>query len=184
MSRLQKKYKNEVTKKLSKAFGVKNLLELPKIEKAVVNMGVGDAVKNKEIIEEARADLAKLTGQLPSVRPARASVASFSLRKGVPIGLKVTLRGRRMYEFLDKLFSIVLPRLRDFRGLSRNSFDKFGNYTLGLTEHTLFPEVELGKIGSRGLEVTIVTSTSEKEKAEELLENLGMPFKKKEGEGK
>ena len=182
MSRLQEKYNNEIIKKLSKSFGIKNHLALPKIEKVVVNMGIGEAAKNKEILEEARKDLANLTGQLPSVRLARVSVASFGLRRGAPVGLKVTLRGKRMYEFLDKLFSIVLPRLRDFRGLSRDSFDKFGNYTLGLTEHTLFPEVELGKIGSRGLEITIVTSTDDSQKAGDLLESLGMPFKKKEGE--
>jgi large subunit ribosomal protein L5 len=182
MSRLQEKYKGEVTNKLSESFGIKNHLAVPKIEKVVVNMGIGEASKNKEILKEAREDLAKLTGQLPSVRLARVSVASFGLRKGTPVGLKVTLRGKRMYDFLDKLFSIVLPRLRDFRGLGRDSFDKFGNYTLGLAEHTLFPEVELGKIGSRGLEITIVTSTEDKKKAVALLESLGMPFKKKGGE--
>lgn len=180
MSRLQEKYNSKVSKTLSEAFGVTNPLALPKVEKVVVNMGIGEAAKNKEILEGARSDLAKLTGQLPSVRLARVSVASFGLRKGAPVGLKVTLRGKRMYEFLDKLFSIVLPRLRDFRGLKRDSFDKFANYTLGLTEHTLFPEVELGKIGSRGLEITIVTNTNDRERSEKLLETLGMPFKKED----
>ncbi|MBN1168728.1 50S ribosomal protein L5 [Candidatus Woesebacteria bacterium] len=184
MSRLQEKYYSEVTKKLSKSFGIKNMLALPKIEKVVVNMGIGEATKNKELLEEARTDMAKFTGQLPSIRLARVSVASFGLRKGSPVGLKVTLRGKRMYEFLDKLFSIVLPRLRDFRGLNRDSFDKYGNYTLGLTEHTLFPEVQLGKIGSRGLEITIVTNTENKKQAEDLLENMGMPFKKNDQESK
>lgn len=184
MNRLLDKYNNEVVKELSRSLGVKNDLALPKIDKVIVNMGIGDATKNREILEEARADLAKLTGQLPSIRLARVSVASFALRKGAPVGLKVTLRGNRMYEFLDKLFSIVLPRLRDFRGLRRDSFDKFGNYTLGLAEHTLFPEVQLGKIGSRGLEITIVTSTNNRKEAELLLENLGMPFVKKDTERK
>jgi large subunit ribosomal protein L5 len=184
MSRLQKKYSDEVTKKLGERFGIKNELALPKIEKVVVNMGIGEATKNKELLKQAREDMAKLTGQLPSVRLARVSVASFGLRRGQPVGLKVTLRGKRMYDFLDKLFTIVLPRLRDFRGLSRDSFDRNGNYTIGLTEHTLFPEVELEKIGSRGLEVTIVTSTDDNEKAESLLEEIGMPFKKKDGEDK
>lgn len=179
MSRLQDTYNNKVTKGLSKTFNIDNSLALPKIKKVVVNMGIGDAIKNKEILEEAKKDMTQLTGQIPSVRLARLSVASFALRKGAPIGLKVTLRGKRMYDFLDKLFSVVLPRLRDFRGLKRGSFDKHGNYTLGLTEHTLFPEVELGKIGSRGLEVTIVTNVDDNKMAEKLLEELGMPFKKK-----
>jgi len=178
--RLKEKYENEVSKKLSKEFGIKNSMAIPKILKVVVNMGVGDTVKDKGVLEKARNDLAALTGQLPTTRAAKVSVASFSVREGMPVGLKVTLRGVKMYTFLDKLFSIVLPRLRDFRGVSVKSFDKNGNYTLGIEESTVFPEVDLAKTKSRGLEVTIVTSTDDIEKAEKLLKYIGMPFKKEE----
>ncbi len=178
MNRLKEKYEKEIVKSLAAEFDIKNLLAVPKISKVVVNMGIGDAAKNKELLEAAKEDLAKITGQLPSVRPAKLSVASFGIREGVPVGLKVTLRGGRMYDFLDKLFSIVLPRLRDFRGVPLKSFDRYGNYSLGITEHTVFPEIEMGKIGARGLEVTIVTDTKDVKKSKRLLTLLGMPFQK------
>lgn len=179
MSRLKEKYEKEVQDKLASEFSIKNKMALPKITKVVVNTGIGDVIKNKEALKQAKEDLAKITGQAPSVREAKHAVASFSLRAGMPVGLKVTLRGRRMYDFLDRLFSVVLPRLRDFRGLSLKSFDQGGNYTLGIEEHTVFPEIDLTKSGTRGLEVTIVTNTKDKKKAKRLLELMGMPFEKK-----
>jgi len=178
MGRLSEKYEKEVKGKLMKKLAVKNKLAIPRVSKVVVNMGVGEAIKNKNILEQAKSDLAAITGQMPQVRQAKVSVASFGLRRGMPVGLKVTLRGERMYAFLDKLFSVVLPRLRDFRGVSRKSFDQFGNYSLGIAENTVFPEVDLAKSQPRGLEVTIVTSTDDKDEARELLELLGVPFAK------
>ncbi len=178
MSRLKNKYHKEIVNKLSKEFDIKNKLAVPRVSKVVVNMGIGDAAKNKELLKAAKENLSKITGQLPSVRPAKLSVASFSIRAGVPVGLKVTLRGDRMYNFLDRLFSIVLPRLRDFRGVSLKSFDKNGNYSLGIVDQSVFPEVEMGKAGSRGLEVTIVTDTNNVKKSKRLLTLLGMPFQK------
>lgn len=180
MSRLQKKYQQEIIPLLKKEFGVKNDMAVPKLSKIVINTGFGDAGKNKEGFEQMKKDLAAITGQMPSVRAAKVSVASFSLREGMPVGLKVTLRGSRMYDFLDKLITIVLPRLRDFRGVSLKSFDKHGNYSLGISGHTVFPEIDLIKSGARGLEVTIVTSVDDVEKSRKLLELLGMPFEKEE----
>jgi large subunit ribosomal protein L5 len=153
MSRLKEKYEKEVQNKLSSEFSIKNSMAVPKITKVVVNAGIGDALKNKEALAQAKEDLAKITGQ--------------------------TLRGRRMYDFLDRLFSIVLPRLRDFRGLSTKSFDQGGNYTLGIEEHTVFLEIDLANYGTRGLEISIVTNTKDKKKAKRLLELMGMPFEKK-----
>lgn len=178
MSRLRKKYEKEIVPKLAKELGERNFLAVPKISKVIVNMGIGDAIKSKGLLEQTKDDLAKITGQLPSVRPAKAAVASFSLRRGMPVGLKATLRGNRMYDFLDKLIAITLPRLRDFRGVSVKSFDKQGNYTLGLYEHTVFPEVDTGRSKARGLEITIVTNTDDVAKARKLMELLGMPFEK------
>lgn len=180
MNRLKEKYEKEVVAQLLKELGVKNRMAAPRVVKVIVNMGTGDALKNKELLAQAKLDLAKITGQAPSVRPAKAAVASFSIRRGMPVGLKVTLRGEKMYDFLDKLFSIVLPRLRDFRGVSLKSFDKEGNYTIGISEHSVFPEVDIGKLRARGLEVTIVTSADDVEKSRRLLELLGMPFEKNE----
>lgn len=178
-SRLQEKYEKEVAPKLREEFGIKNKMAAPKLVKVVVNSGTGDTTKNKEVIATFSTELAQITGQKPSVRAAKVSIASFNLRRGMPIGLSVTLRGRRMYDFLDKVFSIVLPRLRDFRGVSDTSFDRFGNYTLGFSEHTVFPEIDLTKTKvARGLEMTIVTSAGSKEKAKRLLELLGMPFQR------
>ena len=182
IQRLKNKYDNEVAAQLIKEFGIKNNMDVPKMEKIVVNVGVGDAVKDKAVLDRVSQDLAIITGQLPSVKAARVSVASFGVRKGMPVGVKVTLRGERMYSFFDKLVSIVLPRLRDFRGVSLNSFDKSGNYTLGIREHNVFPEIDISKSGTRGLELTIVTNTKDREKSKRLMELLGMPFEKGEKE--
>lgn len=178
-SRLKDKYESEVAPTLMEEFGIKNPMAIPKIIKVVVNMGVGEMAKNKEIGPSLSRDLAMVTGQKPSTRLAKVSIATFGVRRGMPVGLSVTLRGARMYDFLDKLVSIVLPRLRDFRGVSAKSFDVKGNYTLGLTEHSVFPEVDLAKATSpHGLEISIVTTSGSPEKAKRLLELLGMPFEK------
>jgi large subunit ribosomal protein L5 len=180
-TRLEERYKKEVLKKLSEVFNIKNSMAVPKVEKVVVNSGIGGITKDKEIMKATQRDLAVITGQLPSIQKAKISVASFNLRKGMPVGLKVTLRGRRMYDFLDRLFSIVLPRLRDFRGLSGESFDARGNYTLGIQEHVVFPEVDSSKVAKPfGLEITIVTNSKNIEQSKKLLELLGMPFEKKD----
>lgn len=151
----------------------------PKVEKVVLNMGIGVLKDDKGAIEKVSSELAAIAGQKPALRPARKSVAGFNVRKGEPVGLKVTLRGRRMQAFLQKLFNFVLPRLRDFRGVSKDSFDQNANFTLGISEHAVFPEISLGEIGKvRGLEITIVTNTKDKEKAMKLMEELGMPFSK------
>lgn len=165
---------------LKKEFSIKSDLAVPKLEKIVVNMGVGDAIKNKELRDSLAKDMATITAQTPSIRLAKISVAGFNLRKGMPVGLAVTLRRDKMYSFLDRLFSIVLPRLRDFRGLSKKGIDKQGNYSLGIKEHTVFPEIDPTKATAHGLEITIVTSTKEKDKAKKLLEYLGIPFEKEE----
>lgn len=181
MTNLKTKYEKEVLPQLAKEFGATSVTALPKIAKVVVNMGVGELSKNKEALAATKADLAAITGQAPSVREARLSVASFNLREGSPVGLTVTLRGERMYAFLERLFAIVLPRLRDFRGVKTTSFDSHGNYTLGLAEHTVFPEIDSTKTGNpRGLEITIVTTTDDREQALRLLTLLGMPFEKAE----
>lgn len=175
---LEEKYINVVTSQLKKEFGIKNTLAVPKIEKVVINMGVGDAIKNREILQKASDDLAAITGQKPSIRQAKISVASFGVRKGMSVGLKVTLRSKRKYLFLDKLISIALPRLRDFRGISHKGFDKQGNYSLGIREHSVFPEIDITKSSPRGLEITIVTSTNDVDKSKRLLQLLGLPFEK------
>lgn len=179
MSRLKEKYEKEVKEALAREFGIKNKLAIPRVQKIVINMGVGEAAKNQQNMEALRRDMAIIAGQFPSTRAAKLSIASFSLRAGMPVGLSVTLRGEKMYSFLDRLVSIVLPRLRDFRGVSVKSFDKFGNFTLGFTEHTVFPEVDSTKSASpHGMEVTIVTSAGDVVKSKKLLEALGMPFQK------
>lgn len=179
-SRLKEKFEKEVRAKLASDFDIKNTMAVPTVKKVVLNMGIGEISKNKELRESLTRDLATIAGQTPSIRRARVSIASFNLRAGMPVGLAVTLRGDKMYSFLDKLFSIVLPRLRDFRGVSDNSFDKSGNYTLGIAEHTLFPEIDIAKTPNpKSMEATIVVASSDKEKSKKLLEMLGMPFEKK-----
>ncbi|ADY72863.1 50S ribosomal protein L5 [Desulfurobacterium thermolithotrophum DSM 11699] len=177
--RLKEKYEKEVVPLLMKKFGYKNIMEVPKIEKIVVNMGVGEAVQNIKALENAMNDLALITGQKPSVRRAKRSEAGFKLRKGMPIGAKVTLRRDRMYEFLDRLISVALPRVRDFKGLSPKSFDGRGNYNFGLDEQTVFPEIDYDKVDKiRGMNITIVTTAETDEEAKALLEAFGFPFRK------
>lgn len=178
--RLQERYEKEVIKILTQEFNIKNNMAVPVLAKVVINMGTGSVAENKERVENLKKDIAAISGQKPSVRLAKVSIATFSLRKGMPVGLSVTLRKDMMYSFLDKLFSIVLPRLRDFRGVSRRSFDKGGNYTLGVTEHSVFPEVDITKVVPHGMEITIVIEGSDRKISERLLELLGMPFEKGE----
>lgn len=181
MGRLKEKYNKEIKAELIKELSIKNPMATPSLVKVVVNMGIGEAAKNKPGMEALKKDLSTITGQAPSTRNAKVSIASFSLRAGMPVGLSATLRGERMYSFLDRLFSIVLPRLRDFRGVSDKSFDKEGNYTMGLSEHTVFPEIDPTKSASpHGMEITIVTNAHDMVKSKLLLEKLGMPFAKKE----
>ena len=176
--RLKEKYQTEVAPKLAEEFSIKNKMAIPKVVKVVINTGIGDTLKDKTLLESAIQDLKTITGQMPEIKKAKVSVASFGLRKGMNVGLKVTLRGERMYSFLDKLFSIVLPRLRDFRGVPTKSFDKSGNYTLGIREHNVFPEIDITKTHIRGLEITIVTNTNDLSQSRKLLEYLGMFFEK------
>lgn len=180
MTNLQQKYEKEIKAILAKEFDIKNIMAVPKVNKVVINMGIGKDTKNKELKESLQKDLATISGQKPSIKLAKVSIASFNLRRGMPVGLAVTLRGDRMYDFLHRLFSIVLPRLRDFRGLPKKSLDKGGNFTLGLTEQIVFPEIDQAKSTPHGLEITIVTSTKDSKKAERLLELLGLPFERKE----
>ncbi len=177
-SRLREKYQNDVIPALQKEFGYKNLNAVPRVTKVVVNMGLGEATQNAKIIDTGTDELSRITGQKAAVRRAKKSIAQFKVREGMPIGAMVTLRGERMYEFLDRLVAIALPRVRDFRGVSPNSFDGRGNYTLGLREQLLFPEIDYDKIDkTRGMEVSIVTSASNDEEGRRLLGLLGMPFR-------
>ncbi|MCS7257648.1 MAG: 50S ribosomal protein L5 [Thermomicrobium sp.] len=176
--RLKRQYREEVVPKLMQEFGYPHRFAVPRLEKIVLNIGLGEAVSNPKAIDYAMNDLAAITGQRPVVRRARKSIAGFKLRKGMPIGVMVTLRGNRMWDFLDRLIAIALPRIRDFRGVSARSFDGRGNYTLGLREQIVFPEVDYDKIDKvRGLEVTIVTTARTDVEAKRLLELLGMPFR-------
>lgn len=176
---LQEKYEKEVVPLLQKEFGLKNRMAVPKIEKVVVNVGLGEVLTNKNLINIVSKQLAVICGQKPQTTVAKRSISTFKLRAGMPIGLKVTLRGRRMYDFLLKLISIVLPRVRDFRGLKTASFDKAGNYSLGFEEQTIFPEISFDDIDKiRGLEVTVITTAHEKKLALRLLTLLGFPFAK------
>lgn len=184
MQKLKEKYNSEVVTKLMEEFDIDNRMAVPKVTKATLNMGIGDTLKNKGALEAAKRDLATISGQEPSIRAAKISVASFSIRRGMTVGLKVTLRGEKMWAFLDRLFSVVLPRFRDFRGLSLKSFDNFGNYTLGIVEHVVFPEIDFAKSQPRGLEVTITTNAGDKKISKRMLELLGMPFEKKEEDKK
>jgi len=179
MIRLKEKYIKEVAPELQRIRGYKNVMEIPRLEKISVNIGMGEAITNAKAMDAARADLAAITGQAPVVTRSKKSIANFKLRKGMAIGIKVTLRGQRMYEFLDKLMNAVLPRIREFQGVPRDGFDGRGNYSLGFKEQIVFPEIEYEKIDKiRGLQVNIVTTAKTDEEARLLLELLGMPFTK------
>ena len=179
MNRLQERYTNEITKNLMKKFGYKSTMQIPKMEKIVINMGVGDAVNNSKFLEEAVEELTLISGQKPIVTTAKKSIAGFKVREGQAIGCKVTLRSERMYEFLDKLVSISLPRVRDFRGVPKNSFDGRGNYTLGVKEQLIFPEIDFDKVAKlRGMDIVFVTTAKTDEEGRALLTELGMPFAK------
>ncbi len=179
MSWLKEYYQEEVVPRLKEKFGYKNIYEVPRLEKICVNMGLGEAVSNPKIIDQAVEELAIITGQKPKICKARKSIAGFKLRKGMPIGVMVTLRKNRMYDFLARLIHVALPRVRDFRGLSRAGFDGRGNYTLGITDHTIFPEIDTNKVEKiKGMSITIVTTAETDEEAYELLKALGMPFRR------
>lgn len=178
MDRLQEKYINEVVPALTEKFGYKNVMELPKIAKIIINMGVGEAVGNPKALDAAVNDLTIIAGQKPILTRAKKSLAAWKLRQGMPIGAKVTLRGVRMYQFLDKFMNVALPRVSDFRGISANSFDGRGNYAIGLKEQLIFPEIEYDKIDKlRGMNIVVVTTAKTDEEARELLKLMGMPFK-------
>ncbi|MDD6215051.1 MAG: 50S ribosomal protein L5 [Firmicutes bacterium] len=177
MSRMQDKYKNEVAPALMTKFGYKSTMQIPKLEKIVINIGMSDAKENPKVIDSAMNDLALITGQRPIVTKAKKSVANFKLREGMNIGCKVTLRSEKMYEFLDRLFSIALPRVRDFKGINPNSFDGRGNYSLGIKEQLIFPEIDYDKIDKiRGMDIIMVTTAKTDEEARELLSLMGAPF--------
>ncbi|MGI6697891.1 MAG: 50S ribosomal protein L5 [Clostridiales bacterium] len=179
MSRLLDKYHNEAVPALMEKFGYKNIMEVPKVEKVIINMRVGEAKENAKALEAAVNDLSVISGQKPVITRAKKSVAAFKIRTGMPIGCKVTLRGQRMYDFLDKLFNIALPRVRDFRGISPDAFDGRGNFALGIKEQLIFPEIDYDKIEKiRGMDVIIVTTGKTDEEARELLRILGVPFRK------
>jgi large subunit ribosomal protein L5 len=179
MSRLKEKFSKEVTPALMSKFEYTSVMQVPKVDKIVINMGVGDAVQNSKALDAAVEDLTIISGQKPVVTKAKKSIAGFRLREGMPIGAKVTLRGERMYEFLDKLISVSLPRVRDFRGVSKKSFDGRGNYTLGVKEQLIFPEIDYDKVSKvRGMDIVIVTTANSDEEARELLTQFGMPFQK------
>lgn len=181
MNRMQERYNTEIVPALRKAFDLNNIMQVPRIEKVVVNIGMGEAMDNPKALEAAVSDLTIITGQKPVMTKARKSIANFKLREGRLIGTKVTLRGERMWAFLDRLLSTALPRVRDFRGVSANAFDGRGNYTLGLRDQLIFPEIEYDKIDKlRGMEVTIVTTAKNDDQSRVLLQMLGMPFSKKE----
>ena len=179
MARLKETYQKEIVDAMTKKFGYKNVMQVPKLEKIVVNMGVGEAKENSKILDTAMAELAIITGQKPVATKAKHSIANFKLREGMAIGCKVTLRGEKMYEFLDRLVNLALPRVRDFRGVNPNAFDGRGNYALGIKEQLIFPEIEYDKVDKiRGMDVIVVTTAHTDEEARELLTQFGMPFKK------
>ncbi len=178
MARLKDKYKNEIAPAIAKEFGIENPMAIPRIEKVVVNMGVGEAISNAKILDTAVEELRSITGQKPVVTKAKKSIASFKLRQGMNIGTMVTLRGERMYEFLDRLISVALPRVRDFRGISGKAFDGRGNYTLGIREQLIFPEIDFNKVDkTRGMNISIITTAQTDEQSRALLKALGMPFR-------
>ena len=179
MSQLKEKYKQDIIPSLMKLYGYKNKMQVPKLDKVVLNIGLGEATQNAKALEAAERDLVAISGQHPVITRSKKSIAAFKLREGMPIGLKVTLRGERMYDFFDKLVNAVLPRMRELQGVSRTSFDGRGNYTLGLKEQIIFPEVDYDKVDKvRGLEVSFVTTANTAEEGRHLLELLGMPFTK------
>ena len=178
MARLREKYKNEIAPALAKEFEIKNPMAIPKIEKIVVNMGLGEASSNAKVLDVASEELKSISGQKPVITKAKKSIAAFKLREGMAIGTMVTLRGDRMYEFLDRLISIALPRVRDFRGISGKAFDGRGNYTLGIREQLIFPEIDFNKVDkTRGMNISIVTTARTDEQARSLLKSMGMPFR-------
>ena len=179
MNRLKEMYQNEIVEAMIKKFGYKNIMEVPKLDKVVINMGVGEAKDNHKVLESAVADLEKITGQKAVITKARKSVANFKIREGMAIGCKVTLRGEKMYEFVDRLINLALPRVRDFRGVNPNAFDGRGNYALGIKEQLIFPEIEYDKIDKvRGMDIIFVTTANTDEEARELLKQFNMPFTK------
>lgn len=178
MARLKEKYINEIAPALQQKFGYKNVMQIPRLDKVVINMGVGEAISNAKAIDSAVGDLTKIAGQKPIVTRAKKSIAAFKLRAGMPIGTKVTLHGDRMYEFVDRLLNVALPRVRDFRGISGKAFDGRGNYTVGIKEQLIFPEIEYDKIDKlRGMDVVFVTTAKSDEEAREMLKLFGMPFR-------
>lgn len=178
-TRLKEIYQNEIVEALMKKFGYKNIMQVPKIEKVVINMGIGEAKENAKILDAAASDLQTITGQKPVITKAKKSIANFKIREGMPIGCKVTLRGDRMYEFVDRLINLALPRVRDFRGVNPNAFDGRGNYALGIKEQLIFPEIEYDKIDKiRGMDIIFVTTARTDEEARELLAQFNMPFAK------
>jgi large subunit ribosomal protein L5 len=179
MNRLQEKYRKEITPSLMEKFNYSSIMETPKISKIVINIGAGDAVQNPKVLDNAVSELTQITGQRPVVTKAKKSIATYKLREGMPIGCKVTLRGKRMFDFLDKLITIALPRVRDFRGINPKGFDGRGNYTLGVKEQLIFPEINYDKVGKiRGMDIVIVTSANTDQEAFELLKQFGMPFRR------
>ncbi|MCH4035209.1 MAG: 50S ribosomal protein L5 [Lachnospiraceae bacterium] len=179
MSRLKDQYNNEIREALTKKFGYTNPMQVPKLDKIVVNMAVGEAKENEKVLESAAKDMTEITGQKPVYTKAKKSIANFKIREGMPIGCKVTLRGDRMYEFLDRLVSLALPRVRDFRGVNPNSFDGRGNYAMGIKEQLIFPEIEYDKVDKvRGMDIIFTTTANTDEEARELLRLFGMPFAK------
>lgn len=178
MARLKEKYRKEIAPVLAKEFGITNVMAIPKVEKIVLNMGVGEAIGNSKVLDTAVEEMKSVTGQKPVVTKAKKSIAAFKLREGMNIGAMVTLRGDRMYEFLDRLISVALPRVRDFRGISGKAFDGRGNYTLGIKEQLIFPEIDFNKVDkTRGMNISIVTTAKDDEQARALLKALGMPFR-------
>ena len=177
MSRLIEKYRKEVVPELMTEFGYANVMQVPKLQKIVLNMGLGEAIQNPKALEAAEKDLVTVTGQHPVITRAKKPIAAFKLKEGLPIGIMVTLRGKRMYEFFDKLVIIVLPRIRDFQGVPRDSFDGHGNFTLGMKEQVVFPEIDYDKVDKiRGLQIVIVTTATSDEEGRKLLQSMGMPF--------
>ena len=181
--RLKERYRSEIVAALTEQFGYDNVMQVPRLTKIVVNKGVGEAASNKKVLDDAVEELRKITGQQPSMRQARKSISNFKLREGMPVGVAVTLRGDQMWEFMDRLVTLALPRVRDFRGVSDRSFDGRGNYTLGIKEQIIFPEIDIDKVDSvSGLDISIVTTAPTDEEAHALLKELGMPFVRREAQ--